>query len=454
MQQVQETLGVTELIKKEFGKNYKEILSVANYFLEESNASYLFPYWHNEHHLREVKKLNSQGLSTLYSHIGRHERERLNFMKSWAKHVNPTSGVYYDITSLSSYSSRLETVEWGYNRDKECLPQMNIGMIHCSKQALPIFYTVYPGSIVDVSTLKNTLKLFDLFELKNLFFILDRGFCSVANIMAMYTANFSFIQPLSFSLKKTKDLLIKHRTSLKSSNNTFTYKEELLYHICDKIELEGVLFDAHLFYDEKAAVHYKHSLYSVLLDLEALLKEAPSFETTASYKEYLMTHVPSKYLPYFKLDGKSKKIVKNDTAIEHAILKAGSFIMVVHGQSLAPFEIVDTYRNRDAVEKDIYALKNQMDGKRIRAHNIDTALGRLFVKFIALITYSKILSVIKSCKKLAHYSINELMAELKKLKVNAFNKNKPFLTELSKKQKLIFDAFNIDFKTIDPNHGY
>jgi len=39
--------------------------------------------------------------------------------------------------------------------------------------------------------------------------------------------------------------------------------------------------------------------------------------------------------------------------------------------------------------------------------------------------------------------IRNYFAELKKLKIIQINQNKPFLSELSKKQKVIFDAFGI-----------
>ncbi len=114
-----------------------------------------------------------------------------------------------------------EDVEWGYNRDKECLPQVNIGFTHCSKTSLPLSYNVHSGSIVDVSTLKNTIKRFNLFNLKNLFFILGRGFCSVSNIIEMHENKMSFIQPLSFSLKKAKALISKHESTICTSKNAF-----------------------------------------------------------------------------------------------------------------------------------------------------------------------------------------------------------------------------------------
>ena len=121
--------------------------------------------------------------------------------------------------------------------------------------------------------------MFDLFNLKKLFFILDRGFCSVANIIEMYRNKMKFIQPLSFSLKKAKDLVSKHKIDICKPENAFCYKEELLYHKCDKIEFEGIKFDAHIFYNEKAAVDYKHYIYKVLLEIESEIKKLDSFES-------------------------------------------------------------------------------------------------------------------------------------------------------------------------------
>jgi len=65
------------------------------------------------------------------------------------------------------------------------------------------------------------------------------------------------------------------------------------------------------------------------------------------------------------------------------------------------------------------------------------------------------MNVIKEDQKLKKYSINEIMAELKKIKINSFDGENKFITELSKKQKLIFKAFKIDTdKIIDSIHRY
>jgi len=446
---IQKELGLTDLLKAQFKDDYKEILTLSSFAFQESSASYLFPYWHEDHYLEDVKKINSQTLSELYERIGRGELERLEFLKSWGNHIAPSSGIYYDITSVSSYSKNIESVEWGYNRDKEYLPQINIGFTHCSRTSLPLSYNVHPGSIVDVSTLKNTIKLFNIFNLKSLFFILDRGFCSVSNIIEMYKNKMSFIQPLSYSLKKAKELVAKHKVDICTPKNIFRYNEEILYHSRDQIEFEKIKFDAHIFYNEKAAINYKHYLYKAILELEEKFK---IFKNSEESQNYLENNIPSRYTKYFNVKGRA--IVRNEKAIEDNIFRAGTMIFIVHGQNLSNSEIIQSYRNRDTIEKEINTIKNHIDTKRLRAHNIDTANGRLFVKFLALIQHSKIMNVIKKDEKLKKYSLCEIMEELKKLKINSFDKENRFVTELSKKQKLIFKAFNINIDNIDQFPGY
>ena len=60
----------------------------------------------------------------------------------------------YDVTSVSSYSKGIEDLEWGYNRDKEKLPQVNMGLYYGEECGLPLYYRVYPGSISDKAHLK------------------------------------------------------------------------------------------------------------------------------------------------------------------------------------------------------------------------------------------------------------------------------------------------------------
>ena len=60
---------------------------------------------------------------------------------------------------------------------------------------IPLMYDVYPGSIVDVSTLKNTIKKIRSQGVKDFALIMDRGFFSTANVEELVSCGLSFIIP-------------------------------------------------------------------------------------------------------------------------------------------------------------------------------------------------------------------------------------------------------------------
>lgn len=115
----------------------------------------------------------------------------------------------FDITSISSYGTHEGLQEFGYNRDGENLPQINIGMIYGDDDdETPLGYRIYQGSIGDISTLKNLLLYLkkDL-RLQHSRLVMDRGFYSANNLKGMSENRFRFILPLPFSTLAAGSLL-------------------------------------------------------------------------------------------------------------------------------------------------------------------------------------------------------------------------------------------------------
>ena len=73
-------------------------------------------------------------------------------------------------------------MEWGYNRDREELPQINYGLVYAKETQLPLFYRLIPGSITDVATLAATSAMLMELGLKNFSYSLDRGYFSTAGL--------------------------------------------------------------------------------------------------------------------------------------------------------------------------------------------------------------------------------------------------------------------------------
>ena len=148
---ISEDIKLTEALKESFPKTWRAILAVAFYYVSSGrNAAYLFPSWAEDHESPLLgKALTDPDISLLFS--GMEEARRKDFLKTWRDVASSGKACFNDITSISSYSYENEMMEFGYNRDHEDLPQVNLGLIVDSGSKLPLYYHVHDGSIHDVS---------------------------------------------------------------------------------------------------------------------------------------------------------------------------------------------------------------------------------------------------------------------------------------------------------------
>lgn len=445
LKNIAERIGLRQILSDVFPEYYEDILNLSYYQIINNSAEYLFKYWIEESYLPGSKKLSSEGLSELYIQIGKSESERELFLKRWIKQVKSVKGVYYDITSISSYSKNNELIEWGYNRDGEGLPQLNLGLVYSKENSLPIYYRIFSGSLPDVKTLKNTIKYLSHYGMKEYLLVLDRGFFSGRNILelAKSDSNILFIQPLPFSLKRVKELAKKYSKATSDYSNAFLYENTVLYHRKDKISFDNREFSCHIFLNEKVKQEEKENFIKTLLTIEEQFKGI-KINTLKEYKSYMEENIPLRYRKYFKWSKKYKTIEKDQKAINEFLAKSGVFVIATNSD-LDKKQIIDYYRSKDAIEKLFDVVKNELLGKRLRGHSKDSTQGRIFVKFITTILYSQVAKTMKENNLFKTYSVRELMLELNKIKRTEL-KEDYILSELTKKQRKIFKAFNIQLK--------
>jgi transposase len=156
---------------------------MANYLAIEGGALSHCESWAKSHEPDLAASLTIQRISEMLSSIGTDGKQ--TFLAKWIGNVLEYDYICYDITSVSSYSELNEFIKWGHNRDKEKLPQLNFAMLFGQKSALPVYYHRVPGSINDVSTLRNLVLTFKALEVKRLHYVIDKGFYSRKNVDAL-----------------------------------------------------------------------------------------------------------------------------------------------------------------------------------------------------------------------------------------------------------------------------
>jgi transposase len=374
--------------------------------------------------------------------------ERLEFLRRWAKNTGQNETIVFDITSLSSYSALSEYAEPGYNRDKEKLPQINLGVLYAENSNLPLYYHIWPGSIRDVSTLRNIVKFLEYFELKDILFVMDRGFYSKANLSDMKQSEVRFIIPMPRTVNLFSALVNENIQKLSDLTNSFLFKDEILFHTEESVRINKVSLHANLYLDPQSRSDQRVRFLKKILNLEESCNKL-NFQNKKEIVQYLSSQFngASQFFRITVRKGKTKVSRKTET-ISERMADMGVTIILTDHNKIGRETILDLYRRKDYLEKTFDVLKNEFDGKRLRSSSKDTIEGRLFVKFLSLILYSAVGNIMRKQELFKRYSIREIMYELKKIRVVEMNNGKSYLTEISKRQREIFNKFGLEIPDI------
>ena len=144
------------------------------------------------------------------------------------------------------------------------------------------------------------------------------------------------------------------------------------------------------------------------------------------------------------MTGDAVTIVRDAHALTQHVRPMGFTIFVTNQADLERGHILQVYRQKDGVEKAFDILKHELDGQRLRGHSPDSITGRFFLKFLSLIVYSALTKTMREQRLFREWSVRELLCELKKIRIVELYDGSHVFTEISKRQRRIFKAFNID----------
>lgn len=444
--------GIEQILKILFPDFYTQIINMVFYQICQADASYLFHYWFDDQYLTNSKKLFSDDISELFIRLGNAKSERIEFVKQWIELQKPVKTIYYDITSISSYSKNIDMVEWGYNRDKEELPQINMGMVYSQHNHVPLWYNVFAGSIVDVTTLRNTITYANYFKIKDIMFVMDCGFFSKSNIIAMGNSEnpIKFIMPVSQTTKAAKTLITKHGRKISLPESAILYNQQVIHYQKTNLDYGLDNLDIHLFSNPNLKLDIENQLLAMIIDFENKHNDF-KINTLKDFNKFKKTDIPNKLQNYFKWNKTNLNLEKDIRSIKKDINKSGCFMLATNVKELDKIEVLKYYRNKDIVEKVFDIVKNELDTNRLRTHKQESTEGELFVKFISAIVYSLIGAKMEQKNLYKTLSLRELLYEMQKIKITVLDEKTKSYSVLTKRQKKILEAFEIptDFNMVN-----
>ena len=432
-----ERLGLRKLLKAACPPYYAEILSMAYYLACEGRPLSHSEYWMKSHAHPAKKLLTSQRISEILGKISTNEKQA--FLSSWMKSILENDYLCYDITSISSYSELNEYIRFGYNRDHEPLPQLNLAMLFLEKSGLPAYYERIPGNISDVQSLNNLLETFKKLEVKSLHYVLDKGFYSKKNIDELLERRDQFTISVPLHSNWIQHAIDEVGEDIHGPEGYRVVGDEVLY-VHSQLYPWGKQHRRcylHLYYNDllrsEAVDRFNRLLIACKRELET---GTTTLEHEELYESYFIQHTTAV---------RGLKVSYNMDAVHMYIKKYAGFQAILSTSFKDPIEALWVYRNKDIVEKCFDDLKNSIDMKRLRMHTKETVDGRLFVQFIALILMSALRSQMRTSSLIEKYTVRELLLEMEPLtQIRYTGKYGSIITEVTKPQREILSSLGIE----------
>ena len=407
-------LGIIADLKECFPGSYRQMLSIVYYLILEDNASMMrFEKWGETHRHPFGENIPSQRSSELFQSIT--DETRHHFFVLQGKRRLDKEYLAYDISTISSYSQCLKQVVYGKNKEHDKLPQLNLALVFGQESNLPFYYRKLSGNIPDVVTLKTLLADLAVLGFNKLSLVLDRGFYSEPNINALFRDHMKFILAASTSLKLIRRELDKVKDELDSYANynenhhiyamtvtsEWDYTQERPYK-GDVLEEKRRIY-IHLYFNAEKAAADRTILEDKITALRHELldgKRVPEHE--AQYKKYFI----EKETPI-----RGRSVTVNDDVVRKTRTYYGYFALVSNAKMDA-ITALETYRNRDLVEKAFGNLKERLNLRRTLVSSETSLSGKLFVEFVALIYLSYIKKQMQDNNLFKDYTMQQVLDKL------------------------------------------
>lgn len=316
--------------------------------------------------------LNPSNLSKVLREVGL-DRFGQNEIFSYLKTLD--TQLVYDLSTCFSRSMNILQAEKGYNKDHIQVPQVNFTLLCGLDSEMPTMIKSVPGSVRDISTLYKTIEELDI---SDKVLLLDRGFFSEDILDFLEEKHVKYVLPT-----KRNSHYYDTRIHL---NEEFIYHDRLIK--CGKRKL-GERF-LYLFEDQDLKLEEQKTIFRK------------------------------------KEEGKI-----DDEEVSLRQKRAGKFL-IISNYDIEKKEMYELYKKRDHVEKLFDAYKTTLNADKLYLHDDESVYGHVFVAFLSLYLYCKLLKAIKKADINDKFSPTDILVKYRKVKMIEFNEVK-VITEVPKK---------------------
>ena len=413
----------------------------------ENNAGQYYPMYAYNHPLftKDMHVYSDTRVSDFL--CGMTGEESVGFLNDWNAQHDHREKIYisYDSTNKNSEAGNIEMVEFGEAKVDVGAPIFNYSIAYDTKNAKPLFYETYLGSIADISQLEFMLGKAISYGYKNIGFILDRGYFSKGNIRKMDEYGYSFVIMVKGMAKLVNRLVLENKGK---------FEEERKYSI-RKHHVYGYTVKDKLYPDDEndRYFHIYHSTgkeHGEKEELEELLERMAKCLKGQYGTDYQLSDAEKKYFDtFYDSEGILTLVKEKDDVIKRELQLCGYFCIVTSDNMTAP-EALDLYYSRDASEKLFRGDKSYLGNKSERTHLNESTDAKIFVEFVALIVRNRIYKKLKEeydriDENPNYMTVPAALRELEKIEmIRGHDQIYRLDHAVTKTQKVILKAFGMD----------
>lgn len=441
-QELAKDIRLLPLLEEACPRFYREIFTLACFLVETQEPVLYCSEWLAQTESLPVASMSSQRISDMLSKISMDERDR--FFASWIRSLEESRYVALDTTSISSYSQLMQACEWGYNRDHEDLPQINLCMLFGEGSCLPVYQTTYHGSIRDVSTLQATLSEVAALVPRSsrMRVVMDKGFFSTGNVDAMLDKKHPvhFLLSVPFTSGFAKRLVESERKDIDQIENPILTSDGAIRGV-HKVRMWKTAhthteIHAHIYFNPIKEAKERNELYAYITELkQEALHDPQQKHLQSEFKKYLIVRKSSTAPTGYTVNVRKEAVADR--------MKTCGWMVLISDTEDDPQEALDIYRTKDVVEKSFERLKGTLDLKRLRVHKDARMENKLFVSFIALLLIGALHQRMKAAKLYKSFTMHELLLKVRKLSAS-YVKGTRIMQPVSKEQREIYEKLGLN----------
>ena len=371
------------------------------------------------------------------------------FINAWTK-INKSKGkvyISYDSTNSNCQAMDIDLCEMGHAKLNPAKPIVNLSIAFDEDNKIPLFYELYSGSIPDISCIETMINKAKGFGFNDACFILDRGYFSKNNIRNIVKQGYDFLIAARNREGFIDDLISECDLSFKS-NRKNRVDNQNIYGTSYKKKLFGLNDEVyvHVFFN---AGKYPSILQNVENDiaihaerLNKLKFEIVDPDFKDQYHELIIDK-----------DNKLIAFRENEKVIEDIEKYLGYFVLIT-SEKMTYAEAFNKYSGRDQSEKLFKSGKSFLGGDAYRVHTKQSLESKTLITFIALIIRNAIYNKLMSEKYLINepdnniFSVPEAIKQLEKVEMIKYNDTYRLSSALSRNQKKLLKAFNMNSGSI------